>query len=150
MGDTAAFYSGWPNLNRANPSPLGGPRLNDRAVPRILRGCGHRPRRRLDHYVGRTKLPGKRPQVLVRPLTLTRQIVWVSKRCAGIDPTQDRVNLRVAERTVVLEMLNADRLVDVPRRHLPRCDATPDRLRPRANFLVGEERHRRDRIGPMA
>ena len=42
------------------------------------------------------------------------------------------------------------RLVDVPRRHLPVGDAGLDRARPRPRLLVGHERHRRDRIGPVA
>ena len=69
--------------------------------------------------------------------------------CDGalIDPADDRLDLLVAQRHVVLEVLNADAAVDVPRRHLPRLDALLDGPRPGARFLVGAQRHRRDRAG---
>ena len=60
----------------------------------------------------------------------------------GIHPLDDRRDLLVAERHVVLELLHADGFVDVPRRHLARDHALPDRFRPRARFVVGHERHR--------
>ena len=40
--------------------------------------------------------------------------------------------------------------IDLPRRHLPIGDARLDRARPRPRFGEGHQRHRRDRIGPVA
>jgi len=55
---------------------------------------------------------------------------------------KDRLDLIVVQRPVVLELLNADRLVDVPQRHLPRVDARDDRFRPGTRLFIGHERHR--------
>ena len=79
-----------------------------------------------------------------------RQVLRIALQRAAVDPADDRVDLLVAERHVVLELLDADARVDVPRRHLARADALLDRARPRARLLVGDERHRRDRVRLMA
>ena len=58
------------------------------------------------------------------------------------------------ERDVVLELLDAEVLLDEPRRHHPgaRTEAGPrlDGARPGPDLFVGDERHRRDAAGPMA
>ena len=87
---------------------------------------------------------------IVGPRLRRGHVFRIALRRAGGDPLDDRVDLRVAQRPVVLELLNADRLVEMPRRHLARLDAGRDRLRPGPRFLVRDERHRRNRIGPMA
>ena len=45
----------------------------------------------------------------------------IALRRAAVDPADDRVDLLVGQRHVVLEFLDADAAVDVPRRHLPRA-----------------------------
>ena len=59
-----------------------------------------------------------------------------------------------AQRRIVLEVLDADVLLDIPRRHHAgaRADAGAllDRARPRPHFFVGAQRHRRHAVGPMA
>ena len=74
-----------------------------------------------------------------------RHVGGVALRRALIDPADDRVDLLVGERHVVLELLHADAAVDVPRRHLARRHALADRTGPRPRVLIGDERHRRDR-----
>ena len=74
----------------------------------------------------------------------------IALRRAAVHPADDGVDLRVAQRAIVLELLNADGLVEVPGRHLTRGDAVLDRSRPRPRLFVGDERHRRDRIRPVA
>src|SRR5206468_12766286 len=46
--------------------------------------------------------------------------------------SDDRADLVVGQRRVVLELLNADILVDMPRRHLALDHALTNRFRPRA------------------
>ena len=52
----------------------------------------------------------------------------------------DGVDLLVAQRAVVGEVLDADRLVDVPRRHLPAHDARFDRTGPwtRSSYVTSD------------
>ena len=57
--------------------------------------------------------------------------------------------LSLSERSF-LKLCTPTRLVDVPGRHLVIGDARADRARPRPRLCVGDERHRRDRIGPVA
>ena len=79
-----------------------------------------------------------------------RHVLRVALRRAGVDPLGDRLDLLVGERAIVLEFLDADGLVDVPGRHLSRLHAVLDRPRPGPRLFERDERHRRDRIGPVA
>ncbi len=96
-----------------------------------------------------SQLRGKPPRALVGPDARLRHVLRIALRRAGVDPSDDRVDLVVGQRPIVLEMLDADRPVDVPRRHLPRRHARLDGACPRARLFVGDERHRRDRVRPM-
>ena len=109
------------------------------------------PRRGLDDQVrlGLAEHAGEVPALLGRPLHRRRHVLHVALRRTGVNPLDDGLDLLVAEATVVLEVLDADRLVDVPWRHLASLDPAPDGARPRPSFLVGHEGHRRNRIGPM-
>src|SRR6202008_5080573 len=69
---------------------------------------------------------------------------------SGVDPLDDRCDFFVGQRRIVLVFLDADGLVDEPRRHLTLADALLDGLRPGPGFAVGEQRHRRDFVGAMA
>src|SRR4029434_6532165 len=73
----------------------------------------------------------------------------VTLQRAAVDPSHDGGDLLVAQRTIVLEVLNSDRLDDVPRRHLTRLDAELDGGGPGTRLLIREQRHRRNRIGPV-
>ncbi len=67
---------------------------------------------------------------------------------AAFDPRHHGVDLLLRQRTIVGEL--AVVRIGAPGRHLPLHDRGADRLRPRAHFVVGEERHRSDLAGPMA
>src|SRR5207244_1220527 len=58
-------------------------------------------------------------------------------------------DLAFSQRPIVLVLADADRLVEMPRRHLAIGHALPDRSRPRADVLIGGKRHRRRRTGVM-
>jgi hypothetical protein len=79
-----------------------------------------------------------------------RHVLRIAFGRARIDPANDRVDLRVAQRHVVLEIVDADAHVDMPRRHLTRDDTLLDGTCPRARILIRDQRHRRDRIRLMA
>ena len=83
-------------------------------------------------------------------MTRRRQVGGIAARCSGIHPRDDRRDLVVAQRRVVLELLNADVPNGVPWRHLARRDLRLDRSGPRPRVLVREERHRRAGSRPMA
>src|SRR5512134_1435283 len=78
-----------------------------------------------------------------------RHVFGVSLRRAVIDPLHNRRNLIVRERRIILEFLDAYRLVEMPRRHLTTEHSGLDRPRPRPTFLEGPERHGRDGTRPM-
>ena len=119
-------------------------------VPRVHRvallGVG----RRLEDQVGLAVHLLEVPDVVARPLDRLRHVLHVALGRAGRHPLDDGVDLGVAQRAVVLEVLDAQALVEVPGRHLPGLHAVADRAGPRPALLVGDERHRRDRIGPVA
>ena len=66
------------------------------------------------------------------------------------DPADQRRDLLVAQAAVVLELLDADRLVDVPGRHQALGDLGLDATRIFSRILVGQEGHRRDRVRLVA
>ena len=67
-----------------------------------------------------------------------------------VHPLHDYRNLLIAERNIVGEFADANRLVDVPRRHVSGSDALLNRLRPRPHVVVSQERHRRGSARVMA
>src|SRR5262249_10414909 len=77
------------------------------------------------------------------PRERRRHVSRVALRRAGVDPLHDRRDLVVGERSIVLVLADADRLVEMPRWHVARRDALADRPRPRPHVFVGDERHRR-------
>jgi len=83
-----------------------------------------------------------------------RHVLHVAARRAGIGPLRDLRDFCIAQRWIVLVVLNADVLFDVPRRHrallVANRGARLHRARPRPRVLVGEERHRGHLAGPMA
>ena len=79
-----------------------------------------------------------------------RQVGGIAARRAGVGPRGDRRDLGVAQRRVVLELLDAHVALDVPGRHDAVGHARLDGPRPRPHVLVGHQRHRRVGAGPMA
>ena len=113
---------GWHGVERAK--PVGGHRLD------LLRGRGHDEIRRAD-----------RPSRRIRIVARRRHVARISARGAGVHPCRDRRNLGVVQGRIVLELLDADVLLDEPRRHLVLRRARLDAPRPRAHLLVCRQRH---------
>ena len=90
------------------------------------------------------------PRIEIAELARRRHVGGIALGCALVHPLHDRVDLLVRERWIVLVLLDADVLVDEPRRHLAGRDLGLDRARPRTRVLVGEKRHRRHHARPMA
>ena len=151
MNDLTSLEIGRTNLDHLHPARLSKRNVALRPPPRVLMHGGHRPLWRPDDQVRRSE-----PVALTFPFVgrdernRCRQVFRVALRRALIDPVHDRVDLLIAERHVVLEFLDADASVDMPRRHLTRGHAVFHRPRPRARVFKRDQRHRRDRIRLMA
>src|SRR5215472_16573708 len=74
----------------------------------------------------------------------------ITHRGPRVGPLYESRNLSVTQRDVVLKLLKADSLVDVPRRHVPLGDLLLDRSSPRTCILICDERHRPDTVRTMA
>ncbi len=98
-----------------------------------------------DDHVGLADVP----LVHIAEDTRGRHVCRIAGRRALIDPAGDDPDLGVGQRWIVLELVDADVPVDVPRRHLARGHLLFDRPRPGPGVLVGHQRHRRDRAGAM-
>src|SRR5437588_7958371 len=114
MHDFAAVRRRRLDLHGANPARLRERHFSQRLPPDILSVSGHGVRPRIDHQIGLPKLLGELPAILVWPLLGYRQVLRISKRRAFIHPAPDGGDLFVTQRYVVLEFLNADRLVQMP------------------------------------
>ena len=112
----------------------------------VGRHRGHRHDRRGHDEVGLAD----GPHAGLRKHQRRGQIGRIAARGAVVGPGRQGGDLRVAQRDVVLVVLDADGLVDEPRRHLAQRGPVPDRAGPGTRLLVREERHRRHRVRPMA
>ena len=92
---------------------------------------------RFDDQIRLAVLGGELPGSRVVPHFGLGHVFQVALRRAGSHPCEYGLDLLIGERTIVLEFLDTDRLVDVPRRHLTRAHALRDRAHPRTHFLVG-------------
>src|SRR5438445_1652787 len=110
----------------------------------------HGPGFGLDDEVGLSQLLRGLPFVGVWPLPWTRHVFEITEGCAAVDPSNDGIDLRLAERHVILEFLDSHGGVNVPWRHLTGNHTLADRLRPGACLFVSRQRHRRHRPGVMA
>ncbi len=119
-------------------------------APPVGRVGLHRDLLHLHDQVGRADRPGGGILVLLR----RRHVGRVAARSTGVRPLRDRGDLCRAERRIVLVLLDADVLLDVPRRHHAGLgpDAGPrlDGARPGAHLVVGLKRHRRHAVPAMA
>ena len=96
------------------------------------------------------EFPLSLPFSRIRPFHGGRQVSPVTQGRSAINPASDRLDLIVAQGDVVLELLDADRLVQIPRRHLARLGPSFHGRCPRPDFLVGGQRHRRHAVRLMA
>src|SRR5262249_31871275 len=110
----AAFYGRGMNFNGSHPSRLSQSRWDNRFVPCIERNGWDSPVRRLDDQIRRTERVCKIPLGLVGPLFGLRHVFRIAFLSAVIHPFHDRGNLRIGERSIILELLNAHSLIDVP------------------------------------
>ena len=99
-----------------------------------------------DHQIGLADMPVR----AVVENTRSRGIGLIALRRAVVHPFGNGRDLFVAERNVVLEFLDSDVLVDMPRRHVAGNYLLLDGSRPGPRLLIGEKRHRSDLAGPVA
>ena len=132
-----------PHLHPGHPSVLGEAGLDDRRPPLILPLGGLGPRHGLHDEIRLTSITlGHAPHVVGGPVDRRRKIGGVAPRRARIDPADDDVDFRITQGNVVLEVLDADGLVQVPGRHHPVDHLFPDPARPTSDLIVGHQRHR--------
>src|SRR6185295_17377038 len=84
-------------------------------APPVGRAALHLELLHLDDEIGRADRPG----ALIRIDLRRRHVGRVAARRAAVGPLRDGGDLVVAERGIVVEFLDADVLLDVPRRHHP-------------------------------
>ena len=127
------------DLERGDVAIFGEPGRDARNLaPPVGRAALHGELLRLDDQIRRADRPRLRVGVDLR----RRHVGRVAARRAAVGPLGDRGDLVVAQRRIVVELLDADVLLDVPRRHHAglRADAGAllDRARPRPHVLVGD------------
>src|SRR5258708_31752462 len=79
-----------------------------------------------------------------------RQVRRVALGGAGIRPADDRRDLVVAERAVILVVADAHGLVEMPRWHVAVRHSLANRSHPRPHLFIAGQRHGRRRALPMA
>ena len=110
MRDTAPRGGPRPHLDRANPSRLGHWELfAQRLPPGVLSQGRHSVGLGLDDDIRLAELFGQLPSFVTRPHLGGRHVFRVPGRLARIDPPDDRVNLLIRQRSVVLEFLDSNR-----------------------------------------
>ena len=76
------------------------------------------------------------------------QVGVVAARRSAVDPRRDQVDLVLRQAHVVLVGAHAG--IGAPRGHLARDDLRLDGARPGADVVVGDQRHRREVVRPVA
>ena len=147
--DPPSIRIGGLHLDRTHPTRLREPRLDGRPEPLVLRHGRQRVGLGLDDQVRLTETIRELPAVRIRELHRRWLVRRVAVHSALIHPGDDRLDLLVGKATVVLEALNAHRTVDVVRRHYTVRDLHLDQRRVSPHLLVGQQRHRRHRVGLM-
>ena len=137
--NSAACRGGWPHLDCPHPASLGNGHFGKRFEPDVLAVGRHGVGFRLEHEIRRPILFGQFPAIVGGPLFGRRHVFGISERSARVHPANDRGNLRVAQRNVVLKLLNPDGFVEMPRRHIPGGDPLLDGLGPRTGLLISDE-----------
>ena len=122
---------------------------NDRAMPHIepsgrhVDGCRRREQVRLAEQIR------QRPVVGVVQVQ-RRNLVRVTQRRTLVDPGRDRVDVLLGETPVLFEVLDADVIVVVVRRHQAVDDLVLDEGRIHPDVLVGHELHGSNPTGAVA
>src|SRR5438093_226988 len=125
--DNAKRATSRPRLHRTDVTRFSQTSWCGRINPRIRPLNGYLPLiRDLHDEIGRSDIP---------LLDVIERTCWRHGRGIAFDrtlvnPSNDCRDLGVAERYIVLELLDTDALFDVPRRHLPNRDAPLYRARP--------------------
>ena len=140
MRDPAASRGSRTHLNRAHPAGLRHRDVRDRPPPHVLTMRRHGVRVDL---ITRSGWPSSWPASTRWPAATLRRrhILGIAQRRARIHPPHDGRDLLVGERQVVGEFRHADRLIEMPGRHLRR-DTLPDGFGPGTRLFVGHQRHR--------
>src|SRR3984893_14116886 len=137
MSDTAPCDAPWPHLDRAHPSRLGHREyFAQRLPPSVLSYGRHGVGLRLDDDIRLAELSGQLPSFITRPHLGGGDVFRVPGQFARIDPPDDRVNLLIRQRSVVLETLDSYRSIHVPRRHITGGHAVLDFFRPRERLFI--------------
>src|SRR5260370_690283 len=124
VNDLAGLKARGTNLHEPDPPRLSERDLGHRAIPDVLVLGRHRVLRRPDDEVRLAEAVAHGlPLVVGDERPGRRQIVRIALWRARAHPADDHVHLLVSQRHVVLEFLDANALVDVPRRQLPRRHA---------------------------
>ena len=148
--DLAPGHRARTNLDGARPPLCGEARRDTGLPPRVVRLGAHREGRRLENQVRRAvELLSEVPDRLVWPGDRGWHIFRIASRRTAVDPAGNRVNLLVRQRAVVLEVLDTDGTIEMPRGHLPRRHTILDGPRPGPRILIGHQRHWRDRVRSM-
>ena len=139
-----------PNGNRLQAPIFGQAARHDWPPPDVRSLSLHGVRLRLDHQVRRAEVILVGPLVKIRKRQRRREISQVAKGHALVHPTGYRLNFRLAQPEVVLQVLNTDVAVVPIGRHLTQHHTILNRPGPGTNFLVGHKRHRSHRVRPVA
>ena len=150
VGDPAARRSRRAHLHGADPARLGQRDLRERLEPHVLSVGRHGVGLRLEDQVRRSELFRELPAVVLRPLFGRRHVLRVAQRRARVHPPRDQFDLVIAQRDVVLKVLDADRLIQMPRRHGAPDYALLDGLHPGPRFFIGHQRHGSHLSGAVA
>jgi hypothetical protein len=133
-------------LYGADVAVFGQARIGDEVDELVGAVGGHHVRHRHLHDEVRPDVP----DAVVVELLRRGHIGHVALRRALIHPRGDRRDLVIAQRRIVLELLDADVPFDVPRRHQAGDNLVLHCPRVRPRIFVGQERHRRHLVRPMA
>src|SRR5206468_8592443 len=84
------------------------------------------------------------PSVIIGKDPWGRRVLRIPLDGTAIDPRGDRADFPIREAAIVLEVLHAHVLLDIPGRHLPTGDTVLDRACPRSYILELGQRHGSD------
>ena len=103
-----------------------------------------------DHVRRATQLLFELPSAALGEIGERRHVCVVALDRAAVDPSDDRRDLLVGQGRVVRVVLNAYGSIDVPGRHLASLHLGLHQRRVKPGVFISEQRHRRERTGPVA
>ena len=151
MRDLAPGGAGRPHLDGAHPARLGERNLRERLEPDVLALGRHGVRLGRENHIRLRRTVSRAASRHPSATALAAACPW-DRPAARRHPPSARWSriCVVAQRHVVLEFLNADGLIQMPRRHGAADHALLDGFGPRTRLLVGHQRHRRHGAFAMA